>query len=142
MTRSRRICGFREIKGRKEKVQWLIVPKDSPTVRQGVPICSPPTVIFSFFRFLFFFLCPHSSVQVGHSILARIHLHPSPSTGVFITRVCHLVTLRARSPASFRSQEDREVRGKTFYRGEAPFSKIPSRYSRERITPSSVIKSG
>jgi len=44
--RDRRICGFREIKGRKEKVQWLIVPKDSPTVQQGVPICSPRIFFF------------------------------------------------------------------------------------------------
>lgn len=30
----------------RERVQWLIAPKDSPTVRQGIPICSPPTTIF------------------------------------------------------------------------------------------------
>lgn len=82
--RDRRICGFREIKDRKEKVQWLIVPKDSPTVRQGVPICSPRI----------FFL---RSVQVGHSIRVQIHLHLYRAhTKEFSLPGCHLVTLRAR----------------------------------------------
>jgi len=80
--RDRRICGFREIKDRKEKVQWLIVPKDSPTVRQGVPICSPR---------IFFF------VQVGHSIRVQIHLHLyRVHTREFSLPGCHLVILRAR----------------------------------------------
>lgn len=83
---ARRICGFREIKDRKEKVQWLIVPKDSPTVRQGVPICSPRIFFSTCFR----------SVQVGHSIRVQIHLHLYRAhTGQFSLPGCHLVTPRA-----------------------------------------------
>lgn len=79
--RDRRICGFREIKDRKKKVQCLIVPKDSPTVRQGVPICSPTASDFFFFSIYPLF------GQVGHSIRARIHLHRAHRPGAFVTRV-------------------------------------------------------
>lgn len=47
---------FKQIKGRKRRerrVQWLIAPKDSPTVRQGIPICSPHSATIFLLPFCF-----------------------------------------------------------------------------------------
>lgn len=72
---------FKQIKGRKkrERVQWLIAPKDSPTVRQGIPICSPPATIF---------LLPFCVSRSWHSYKAIFITWHDPANFLPVSNAC------------------------------------------------------
>lgn len=129
--RSQNLCGFREIKGRKEKVQWLIVPRRTlPRFgKEFLSVSSSPSPLFSLYQFFFSSILAsraHPWKYIGHMVYTRIHLHPEGSRKFSLPRVCHLrVTPRARS------QEDCQVRGKTFYRRSSTFNHTP-RFPRSR----------
>jgi len=83
-------------------------PKDSPTVRQGVPIRLSPFPLPPY-RFFSSALCP---LAPAHPEVYRSQYTRGFLEEVFITRVSPGDS--SRSLVSATMQEDREVRGKNF----------------------------